>query len=306
MKKYILIVAMVVMALSLAGCKSSDYKKAVELQEAADYQGALDLYSGIGSEYKDVDTRAEECRAYVEAIEAFDQAVIALEAKNAELDTLISDSRSLVNGEAKALDESLRPPLETAISEANAARVAVSDMPAELEEIIKQTENMNSADYAAVTAGLNDAYDALDVSIKKYALVNNPDESYIIQRLKNVEHVVDISAATEENDPNGQLGKAGGYTSQVYFSCDQVNQGSVYGDTLIDKGTDAGGSIEVYENEENAIKRNDYLAAFDGSFMASGSHAVIGSCIVRTSDNLTASQQKELEAALIEELTRLE
>ena len=53
-------------------------------------------------------------------------------------------------------------------------------------------------------------------------------------------------------------------------------------------------------------KRNDYLAAFDGSVIASGSHTVIGTLVVKMSDEPKASQQKELETALIAALTKLE
>ena len=38
---------------------------------------------------------------------------------------------------------------------------------------------------------------------------------------------------------------------------------------------------------------------------ASGSHTVVGTTIVRTSDELTASQQKELETKLINSLVEL-
>ena len=78
------------------------------------------------------------------------------------------------------------------------------------------------------------------------------------------------------------------------------------GDTIIDKGTDGGGAIEVYANVEDAESRNEYLAGFDGGVLASGSHIVVGTCVVRTSDELAASKQKELEAAVIEALTKLE
>ena len=78
------------------------------------------------------------------------------------------------------------------------------------------------------------------------------------------------------------MDKAGGYTAQVFFSSDLVNQSEVYGTTIIEKGTAAGGSIEVYSNVEDANSRNEYLAAFDGGFFASGSHTVIGTVVVRT------------------------
>ena len=72
------------------------------------------------------------------------------------------------------------------------------------------------------------------------------------------------------------MNKAGGYTAQVYFSSDLVNQSEVYGASLIEKGTDASGSIEVYANVEDATARNEYLASFDGGIFASGSRHCIG------------------------------
>lgn len=126
-----------------------------------------------------------------------------------------------------------------------------------------------------------------------------PTESYVISCLNKVPGILEIAAVTEDNDPNGNLNKQGGYTSQVYFSYSLVDQTNVIGDDLIEKGTDAGGSIEVYTTVEYANKRNEYLSAFDGSALASGSHIVVGTIVIRTSDELTASEQKLLESNII-------
>lgn len=64
--------------------------------------------------------------------------------------------------------------------------------------------------------------------------------------------------------------------------------------------------MEVYATAEEAEGRDTYLGAFDGGMLSTGSHTVVGTCVVRTSDYLTASQQKDIEAAVIESLTRLE
>ena len=45
---------------------------------------------------------------------------------------------------------------------------------------------------------------------------------------------------------------------------------------------------------EDAEKRRDYLATYDGTIYANGTHTVIGTVLVRTSNKLTATQQKEL------------
>jgi len=74
---------------------------------------------------------------------------------------------------------------------------------------------------------------------------------------------------------------------------------------LIDKGTAAGGCIEVYNTVEDAEKRNAYLSAFDGSALGVGSHNIVGTVVVRTSDGLTATQQKDLESEIINGLVEL-
>lgn len=122
-----------------------------------------------------------------------------------------------------------------------------------------------------------------------------PTQESVINKLKMIPNVVDIEAATEYNDPNGQLNKEDGYIAQIYFSIDVIKQDDVYGITLVEKGTEAGGSIEVYRNQQDAEKRNAYLSTLDGTILSSGSHKVVGTCVVRTSDLLTASLQNILE-----------
>lgn len=133
----------------------------------------------------------------------------------------------------------------------------------------------------------------------KNDLTNAPSEEYVISCLRKVPGIIDIEAVTETNDPNGNLNKAGGYISQVYFSYSLVNQKNIYGNTVIEKGTSAGGSIEVYKNVNDAKKRNEYLSTFDGGVLSSGSHCILGTVIIRTSNELTASQQKTLENNIV-------
>lgn len=301
-----LVVACVVgmMCLGLTGCKSSDYKDAVAFQEAGDYSSALTIYDSLGN-YKNSSDRGNECQSYITAIDSYNSAKDAADALNTSLDTEVTKAEQLVTSEDLALDETLRPSLETAISETKAAKKDIPEMPVNVDEINEVTEEIVGIDYTEVLANLGQSYQTLDTSIQQYALVNHPSEGYIIDCLGRVENVVDISAVTEDNDPNEQLNKAGGYTAQVYFSSDLVNQGDVLGSTVIEKGTDCGGSIEVYTTPEDTQKRNEYLAAFDGGIFASGSHTVIGTVLVRTSNKLKASEQKELEANIITVLTTL-
>lgn len=306
-KKIIFFLVVAVIAVSLTGCKSGDYNEAFKLQEARDYQAALELYEGIEDyeNYKDTAERVDECKEMIEVINAFDFAKSSAEQKNSELDVAISEAEALVAEGRPVLDEALIPTLETAISEAKSAKQTIMEMPITEDEIVVATQQLESIDYSSILSNLTEKKSAFEKSVKKYALVDVPTEAYVIECLKKVENIVDISAVTEDNDPNGNLNKAGGYTAQIYFSSDLVNQSEVYGTSLIEKGTDAGGSIEVYANVEDATNRNEYLANFDGGFFASGSHIVVGTVLVRTSDELTASQQQDLETNIIAALTEV-
>ena len=133
--------------------------------------------------------------------------------------------------------------------------------------------------------------------------IEPPTQESIINELNKIPNVVAIEAATEYNDPNGQLNKDGGYIAHIYFSVDVIKQDDVYGITLVEKGTEAGGSIEIYRNQQDAEKRNTYLTTLDGTILSSGSHKVVGTCVVRTSDILTASLQNILENNLEKMLT---
>lgn len=130
-----------------------------------------------------------------------------------------------------------------------------------------------------------------------------PSEDYVISCLEQIDVIQEIAAVTEDNDPNGNLNKEGYYISQVYFSVSNLDQDEIDGNDLIDKGTDAGGSVEVYSTEEDAQNRDEYLASFDGTWFDSGSHICIGTVVVRTSTELKASEQDELEEKIVYALT---
>lgn len=128
---------------------------------------------------------------------------------------------------------------------------------------------------------------------------NAPTQDYIVECLQSVPGILDVQAVTEATDKNNLLNKSGGYYASIYFSYSLVNQNDIIGTTIIDKGVDAGGCVEAYKTKEEAEKRRDYLASFDGTFLATGTHKVVGTLVVRTSNQLIASQQNLLETNII-------
>lgn len=250
-------------------------------------------------------------QAKKEAQAAFEAASAALEEKNAEVDAAIADVTEAMASEIKPLDDACMTACEEAVSAAQAAKVTAPEMASTAEEITAQASELEATDYSVQLEAIATAKQALLDSIKQREQITNPTDAFVIQRLTGVEHIQTPTAVTEDMDPNGKLNKQGGYTATVYFLSDYVDQDEVFasGDIaneVIDKGTAGGGAVEVYANEDDANKRNDYLAGFDGTILSNGYHTVHGTCVIRISDEMTASQQQELEAAIVEALTRLE
>ena len=251
-------------------------------------------------------------KPHKEAVVAYNVVVSDIQEKNDQLDGEIKKLQELVDNEDKPLDETTIDTAKEALKNAGASKIVIGEMPKATKDILSRTKELSTpVDYSDELTSLSTAYTNLENSKKQYKQVVNPSEEFVMQRILTVDDVADARAVTEDQDPNGNLHKAGGYTSTIYFESKTVNQSDVYvsgeyADVLIDKGTDAGGAIEVYENVEDAEKRRDYLATYDGTIFANGTHTVIGTVLVRTSNELTATQQKELEQKVIDALTRLE
>lgn len=131
-------------------------------------------------------------------------------------------------------------------------------------------------------------------------LTNNPPIESVKEAISNVDTITSIEIVTEDNDPNGQLGKQGGYTGCLFFKSSLITDET--DESLIQAATNGGGSIEIYANEVDANKRSEYLATFDGTALSSGSHKVLGTLVIRTSNELKASEQKLLEADIVNAL----
>lgn len=239
------------------------------------------------------------------AKEGFNGEVTRIQASYNDLQAEISTAQELAATDEIPLDDSLKPALEDAISTAKTIKFEKPVMPSDMDEIIAATEGLKDEGYDDEVQVLKDAETALSNSIEQRRLVTAPSEAFVIERLQGVEGVGEITALTEESDQNRLLGKQGSYYAKIVFASPLVDQSRVIGSNLAERGIDAGGSIEVFETEEAAKKRCDYIATYDGTFMKAGTHAVIGTVLVRTSDELTASQQKQLEANIIAALTRL-
>ena len=174
----------------------------------------------------------------------------------------------------------------------------ISNMPSKYS--LKETKSINSeTEKSEIEEVIND----IEKVVIDYKIVNNltyPTLEWVTNQLRSIECITDVSEVTVDNDPDGLLGKEGSYYDCVYFSVNKIDQEQIPGNTLVDKGTDAGGAIELYDSIEKAINRCDYLGQFDNTLLYSGSYTIVGTMVVRTSYLLSNEEQMSLTKEIVD------
>lgn len=99
-------------------------------------------------------------------------------------------------------------------------------------------------------------------------------------------------AYDEESDPNDLMGRPDQYIGKANFA-----------DTRLDTSTDfdlqGGGSVEVFGNEDDAEKREEYVKSVTGASSLFTEYSFReGSILLRLASELTPAQAEEYEAAL--------
>lgn len=243
-----------------------------------------------------------------EAVIKFSNAANQVAELNSKLQREIDSAQDILDSDAVPYDESTINNLTVAISDANTAKRAIPDMPKKTADINSKADALlEPLDYSSAIADINDKKSAFERSVVQMLQITNPSGDFIIQRLQGIDGISGCQAVTEDHDPNGNLNKQGGYTATIYFSSPLINQEEVYGGDIVDKGTECGGAVEVYATKEDAEKRNTYLSSFDGAgALNSGSHAVLGTIVIRTSTRLTATQQNDLTQRISDKLVEVQ
>lgn len=301
-KIYVLVIAVMISSLSLMGCG--------KIKEEA--SAAVQAYN-------------DEAEVYNESIAPYNEAVEKIVNLNAELSTAINEAQDAINKGEEPFDPETITSLKNAMSTAQDAKV---EEPVVIDtfEILSLTENMKTSDmkalieransdaekistltvpevpeipdYTDIIKSVQKAQKTYENSIQSLKQVTAPTDDFVMERLQQVDTITKMDAVTEDHDPNGKLGKQGGYIGCIYFRDSQVDRSQLYVDgdpnDVIDVGTDGGGALEIFSTAEDAKARDDYLGSYDGTMYASGSHYVVGTILVRTSNELSGTQQKKL------------
>lgn len=169
-------------------------------------------------------------------------------------------------------------------------------------------------DYSDYLTNLANTQEAYEDSIQSLKQVTAPTDEFVMSRLQRVDTIAAMAPVTEDHDPNNQLNKQGGYIGCIYFTDLQVDRTRLYVgpdediNDVVDVGTDGGGAIEIFANVEDAVARDTYIDNIvkSGSIARPGSHVVVGTILVRTSDHLTGTQQKVLTEKIINALITID
>lgn len=184
----------------------------------------------------------------------------------------------------------------------------IKDLPSKAESVdMKRFEAMNN-DFSQeqFIKELDDIYSKMDKLSSSYIVVKQitaPEQQWVIDRIKGVKNVTGQEAVSKNNDPNKLLGKEGGYSSCIYFTVKKIDASKIVGSSIVAKGTDAGGAIEVYPDIKSAKTRCEYLSGFDNTLLYSGSYVLVGTMVVRTSYKLSDKEQVDLTNDIIEAFT---
>ncbi len=294
---------------------------------------AYQKYSSMVSVYNDA------VNAYNITIKVYNESADKVITANNDLDEHIKAAQSVVDSGDEPYKKKTKDKLSKALKKAQSAEVDAPEIYDEMqgmtensdlqsssvETIETETDSVNSKmgdvakktddikaitlsapDYSSQISDIDKAREELEDSYLIQKQITNPKEKFVLKRISRVKPFVNFAPVTEKNDPNGHLGKKGGYTSTIYISCKWLSTRSLSGKKLIDEGTEAGGAVETYRNAEDAKRRDNYLGAFDGTAFSSGYHTVLGSMVLRVSDDLPISKQKKLAKMMTKELTKLE
>ena len=193
---------------------------------------------------------------------------------------------------------------------------AVSDLPESMEKIVTQNTDLFSLAGAVFNGNSKEKIEKDTKTVRNITednknaikIVNQlicPKQDYIEQKLKTLDTIKGIEAVTKYNNPDGMLGKDGGYYGCLYFTANQIDESSIPGKSIVDKGTDAGGAVELYSTLGDAKKRCEYLASFDGTILTTGSYVLVGTMVIRTSFKLDANEQYQLTDNIINAITTI-
>ncbi|HIQ83841.1 MAG TPA: hypothetical protein IAA52_12185 [Candidatus Pullichristensenella stercorigallinarum] len=239
----------------------------------------------------------------------------AEEAGNAEAAEEVADEA----GSAEAPEEATEPAEETGIEpsaeEAPAEEAAEEADGTEAAEEAAEPSEETSIEPSVEEAPAEEVAEEADGAEAPEEATEPAEETAIEPSAEEApaEEAADEADSTEApeeaTEPAGETGEApeaaGEPVERVYFASALLSEAFAHlsDEELLAAGAECGGSVEIYATADEARQRDAGLAE---SGAASGSHAAVGTLVVRVSEALPSAQRQEFLAQVIDALTTSE
>ncbi len=281
------------------------------------YKNAFSDYNRVVSEYstkvEQINQENEKLKSAINSL----QEIVSFGEKPYDPDTITNANAAINKGKIATItipkweDKALKVPTDFNIFQTKSIKQAVEKTKDYSSSLTTIVGLMKIPDYSEVLSTIDEAKNVLEKSIKQMKQVTCPNESFVLERITNIQEqagIIDIISLTEDNDPENYIGKAGWYTVKVVFRHKDVEHYGLENGllTLSEVGNPAGGCIEVYRTEKDAERRANELKAQEGTVRSPGARVICGTVVVRASDDLKTSYQQNLLTLIAEELLRLE
>ena len=148
---------------------------------------------------------------------------------------------------------------------------------------------------------INNEIERINENIAIVNKITNPNVEDVVKNLRKVRNISKIEVVSDEDKKSDLFFYDGMFKDCAYFTSDLVKD-VIDGQTPVEKGTDAGGCVEIYETVERAHERFDYLMGFDNTIYYSGQFITVGTMIVRTSYLLSDEENSELVNEIVNAL----
>lgn len=264
--------------------------------------------------------------AFNEQIESYNEAVAQVEEANEELQGVLDAAQAVLDEGKKAYEPKTREKLKSAVRKASEVFVEVparidpfeklslagSWRKAELEKEKMEAEAAQEAvekavekipplpqvpDYQDQISAVRKAQKAYTDSVQKLANVTAPADSFVRERLRKIDTVVQAQAVTEKNDPNRLLGKKGGYKGCVYFLDSRIDRDLLPADAFRKEEEAEKDGKSGTEETDTAATGASAAAAEGASFAGASSSAFSNPAAAETSETAAATAETGETAA---------
>ena len=142
------------------------------------------------------------------AVSNFEKAVEKLKGNNKEIEEQVATATKLIKDKAEPLEAVTLEELKTAVSNAKEEIRKVPKMKTSTSDIENQAKAIAApVDYSESQKNLSEKMANYQKSVKQLKQITNPGSSFVEERLREIDTVMEVQSATENHDPNGHLNK---------------------------------------------------------------------------------------------------